>query len=95
MDDFLAPAVESNPTNKPWPGRSGGKTGALQRRLKDFRQGVVASTPIVVGYLPIGIAYGILARQAGFSLFQAVSLSLFVYAGAAQFIAVSMIAAGA
>jgi 4-azaleucine resistance transporter AzlC len=67
----------------------------LQRRLDDFRQGVVTSTPIVVGYLPIGIAYGILARQAGFSLFQAVSLSLFVYAGAAQFIAVSMITAGA
>jgi 4-azaleucine resistance transporter AzlC len=95
MDDFLAPAVESSPTNKPWPGRGGGKTGALQRRLKDFWQGVVVSIPIVVGYLPIGIAYGILARQAGFSLFQAVSLSLFVYAGAAQFIAVSMIAAGA
>ncbi len=49
---------------------------------------------MVVGYLPIGIAYGILARQAGFSLFQTVSLSLFVYAGASQFIAVSMIAAG-
>jgi len=77
------------------PGLGSGKKGTLQRRLQDFRQGVIVSTPVVVGYLPIGIAYGILARQAGFSLFQAVSLSLFVYAGAAQFIAVSMIAAGA
>lgn len=95
MNDFLAPAVQSGPTNEPGPGRDCGKKGVLQRRLDDFRQGVVTSTPVVVGYLPIGIAYGILARQAGFSLFQAVSLSLFVYAGAAQFIAVSMITAGA
>ena len=95
MDDYSTPARESDPKYDPGPGLSGGKTGVLQRRLEDFRQGVVASTPIVVGYLPIGIAYGILARQAGFSLFQAVSLSLFVYAGAAQFIAVSMISAGA
>jgi 4-azaleucine resistance transporter AzlC len=74
---------------------SGSGRRPLRARLDDFRQGVVASTPIVVGYLPIAIAYGILARQAGFSLFQTASLSLFVYAGSAQFIAVSMIAAGA
>ncbi len=92
---ITTPALQSGPGNEPGPGRSGGNTGALLRRLDDFRQGVVTSTPIVVGYLPIAIAYGILARQAGFSLFQAVSLSFFVYAGSAQFIAISMIAAGA
>jgi 4-azaleucine resistance transporter AzlC len=95
MDDFLASAVEGSPTNKPCPEPGGTEKGILQRRLDDFRKGVMTATPIVVGYLPIGIAYGILARQARFSLFQAVSLSLFVYAGASQFIAVSMIAAGA
>jgi 4-azaleucine resistance transporter AzlC len=94
MNDDLTTAVQDSPIKEP--GTSNTLPGArLRAQLEDFRQGVVVSTPVMVGYLPIGIAYGILARQAGFSLFQAVSLSIFVYAGSSQFIAVSMIAAGA
>jgi 4-azaleucine resistance transporter AzlC len=69
--------------------------GAMRRRLGDFWGGAVASIPLVLGYLPTAIAYGVLAREAGFSLVQIVSLSFFVYAGASQFVAISMIPAGA
>jgi predicted branched-subunit amino acid permease len=37
----------------------------------------------------------VLARQSGLSLWEALAMSLFVYAGASQFIAVEMLAAGA
>ena len=50
--------------------------------------------PIVMGYLPVGAAYGVLAQQAGLSLLNTVLMSVLVYAGSAQLIAVAMFAAG-
>lgn len=61
----------------------------------EFYRGLTASTPIVIGYFPIAIAFGVIAGQAGMSLWQAVTMSLAVYAGASQFMAASMIATGA
>ncbi len=52
-------------------------------------------TPIVLGYVPIGFAYGILALKSGLSAQNVVLMSLLVYAGASQFIAAGLFAAGA
>ncbi|APC08408.1 AzlC family ABC transporter permease [Neomoorella thermoacetica] len=59
-----------------------------------FTQGFRAALPIVLGYLPLGFAYGVLAREAGFSLWETVLLSVFLYAGSGQFIAVSLFSNG-
>jgi 4-azaleucine resistance transporter AzlC len=59
-----------------------------------FRDGAKAALPIVLGYLPVGMAFGILAQKAGLTAFEAGSMSLLVYAGASQFIAVEMISEG-
>jgi len=59
------------------------------------RQGATQALPIVLGYVPIGAAYGLLAQQAGLSLWTTLGMSLFVFAGASQFMAVSMIQSGA
>jgi 4-azaleucine resistance transporter AzlC len=48
--------------------------------------------PVVLGYLPIGFAYGVLAINAGLSIFQIVLMSIIVYAGSSQLIAVSLFA---
>jgi predicted branched-subunit amino acid permease len=53
-----------------------------------FRDGAKAALPIVLGYLPVGMAFGILAQKAGLTAFEAGLMSLLVYAGASQFIAV-------
>lgn len=60
-----------------------------------WRDGVKASVPILLGYLPIGLAFGILAAQQGLSTMEILAMSLFVYAGSAQFIAAAMMASGA
>lgn len=57
--------------------------------------GIKASLPIILGYLPIGIAYGLLAVKSGLNMVQTVSMSLLVFAGSSQLISVNMIAAGA
>lgn len=60
-----------------------------------IREGIKSAFPIVLGYLPVGMAYGVLARSAGLSVLETIGMSLIVFAGASQFIAVSMVGAGA
>jgi 4-azaleucine resistance transporter AzlC len=52
--------------------------------------GVKQAFPIMLGCVPIGIAYGVLAQQTKLGLWPTLGLSLFVFAGASQFMAVSM-----
>ncbi len=60
-----------------------------------FRQGAAAAWPICLGYIPIGLAFGVLARQYGLEWWAVGLMSILVFAGSAQFIAVSMLASGA
>jgi len=60
-----------------------------------IHEGLSAGWPICLGYLPIGMAFGVLAQKAGFTPIQIGLMSLMVFAGSAQFIAVSMLAGGA
>lgn len=60
-----------------------------------IRRGFADALPIIIGYIPMGAAYGILARQSGLGLFPTVFMSLVVFAGASQFIAVGLLTGGA
>ncbi len=60
-----------------------------------LRQGGTAAWPICLGYLPIGLAFGVLAQKAGLPWWAVAMMSLMVFAGSAQFICVAMLAAGA
>lgn len=67
-------------------------------KTESIRRGVLAGVsralPIVLGYVPIGLAYGVLARKAGLSALNTLLMSLIVYAGSAQLIAVGLFAEG-
>lgn len=56
---------------------------------------MTAALPIVIGYIPIALTYGLLARQADIPTLHIVLMSALVYAGASQFMAANMIAVGA
>jgi 4-azaleucine resistance transporter AzlC len=56
----------------------------------DFRRGLVATLPLAPGVVAFGLLYGMMARQAGFSPWEAWAMSLVVHAGSAQFTAVGM-----
>lgn len=60
----------------------------------DRRRGIRNAIPVAVGYIPAAIAYGLLAKNAGMPPAITIGLSLFVYAGASQFAAVTMLASG-
>ncbi len=59
-----------------------------------YLRGIKRALPIGLGYIPIGFAYGVLAGKTGLSEFNTVLMSLIVFAGSAQFIAVGLFASG-
>ena len=64
-------------------------------RIAQFRAGARAGLPIVLGYIPIALAYAIIARHAGLSTLETLLMSLLVYGGASQMMAAGMLAQGA
>ena len=61
----------------------------------EYLAGARAGIPVLLGFIPVGIAYAIMARQAGFDIFETCFMSIAVFAGASQMMAVGMYAQGA
>lgn len=64
-------------------------------RPSRFAEGLLAGMPIVLGYFPIAFAFGVAATGQGLSGWEAFGLSLIIYAGAAQFLALALVTSGA
>jgi 4-azaleucine resistance transporter AzlC len=63
-------------------------------RTSEFWAGVKDTFPLVVGAIPFGLIFGALAIKANLSAATAMGMSLFVFAGSAQFIAVNLVSHG-
>jgi len=68
---------------------------AKPRSEGTFASGFRAMSPLWLGVVPFGLAYAVLARDAGLSLLETQSLSVLVFAGSAQVSAVGLFATGA
>lgn len=60
----------------------------------EFWAGARDMIPLVIGAVPFGIIFGTLAISAGLSVTATLAMSVLVFAGSSQFIAVGMVAAG-
>jgi 4-azaleucine resistance transporter AzlC len=60
---------------------------------REFWQGVRQELPILLGVIPFGMIYGILALGAGLSPFDAQAMSSVVFAGASQFMTAKLVSA--
>ncbi|HOU33037.1 MAG TPA: AzlC family ABC transporter permease [Synergistaceae bacterium] len=63
--------------------------------VKDFWRGFRCGIPIIVGYVPIALAFGVLAKTGGIPLWGAALFSGVVFAGASQFMALALWGGGA
>ncbi len=59
-----------------------------------FLAGLKAGLPVAIGYVPIAVAFGVIARTLEIPAAIAILMSVFVFAGASQFVAIELIAAG-
>lgn len=62
---------------------------------KEMYTGIKQALPIVLGYIPVGFAYGVLAQKGGLNMVNTVAMSIIVFAGSAQLIGAGLIAAAA
>lgn len=70
------------------------KEMALNKQSIEFKKGVQAGLSIAIGYFPIALTFGLLAKTTGLSISETVLMSLLVFAGAAQYISLSLLALG-
>jgi len=67
----------------------------MQSPRSEFFSGVKAELPLLVGVIPFGMIYGVLALGAGLSSLEAQSMSAIVFAGSSQFISAQLFGVGA
>lgn len=63
----------------------------METNKKAFQAGMAIALPTALGYLGIGLAFGIIAAAEGLAAWQVFLMSLLVYAGAAQFALVGLL----
>jgi 4-azaleucine resistance transporter AzlC len=64
------------------------------KQATDFKKGIHSGISIAIGYMPIALTFGLIAKTTGLALGETVMMSLFVFAGAAQYISLSLLAQG-
>ena len=67
----------------------------MKAKAKDFLYGLQMSIPVMLGFVPVAIAFAIMAGSSGLHPGESIAMSLMVYAGASQMMAVGMIGEGA
>lgn len=70
------------------------ETSVEQVNISPFLDGVRRGIPIAIGYCPIALTFGLLAKTTGLTFTETILMSLIVFAGAAQYISLNLIALG-
>ncbi|WP_436375273.1 AzlC family ABC transporter permease [Cytobacillus sp. BC1816] len=67
---------------------------AVGKPSGEYRKGVQSGISIAIGYAPIALTFGLLAKATGLSIGETALMSLLVFAGAAQYISLSLLSLG-
>ena len=67
----------------------------MSTNLKEWQKGVKDGIPIALGYMAVSFTFGIIAKQSGLNLFEAVFLSITNFTSAGQFAGLTLIATSA
>ena len=62
---------------------------------KVVKQAFIDTLPVMTGYLVLGLGFGIIMKTNGYGILLAFAMSLFIYAGSMQYIAIGLLAGGA
>lgn len=66
-----------------------------REKIQEYRFAFTQSIPVMLGYLFLGIAFGLMLQDAGYNFWWAFFCSLFIYAGSMQFVLVTLLTGGA
>lgn len=60
-----------------------------------IKSAFIATIPVLTGYLVLGFGFGIILKSAGYGILLAFAMSLLIYAGSMQYVAVGLLTGGA
>lgn len=63
--------------------------------MKTIKEAFKASIPVMMGYMVLGMAFGILLESKGYGVLYALLMSVFIYAGSMQFVGIDLLCSGA
>lgn len=63
--------------------------------MKRLRKAVQLTFPVCLGYVPLGIAFGVLLGEAGYGFWWSLLISASIYAGSMQFVMVALLTSNA
>ena len=66
----------------------------INRIPNEFSYACIQTIPVMLGYVCLGIAFGLMLQDAGYHFLWAFFCSLFIYAGSMQFVLVSLLTGG-
>ena len=62
---------------------------------QDMKRAFRNSLPVLAGYIVLGMGFGILLATKGYGVWWALAMSVFIYAGSMQYLAIDLLAGGA
>lgn len=61
----------------------------------EIKKAFLATVPVMTGYLVLGMGFGIILKTKGYGVLWALAMSVFIYAGSMQFVALDLLTGGA
>lgn len=67
----------------------------MKKYKEELKRAVKATFPVFSGYIVLGFGFGIVLHSKGFGVLWAFCMSLFIYAGSMQYVAIDLLSGGA
>ena len=61
----------------------------------DLRRAVAATLPVLTGYVVLGMGFGVILQSRGYGVLWVLAMSVFIYAGSMQYVAIDLLTGGA
>ena len=61
---------------------------------QEFKLAFIKTLPVMAGYLVLGFGFGVILEQSGFGILWALAMSITIFAGSMQYVAVSLLSGG-
>ena len=68
--------------------------GKIDRDIVCLKKAFLATIPVMAGYIVLGIGFGMLLQTRGYGVIWALAMSLFIFAGSMQYVAIDLLTGG-
>ena len=67
----------------------------MRKYITTLQKAIIATLPVLAAYFVLGAGFGIILKTKGYGIIWALAMSVFIYAGSMQFVAINLITGGA